>query len=183
MGSKFCLYSRHHTRPPNLDDRAKARLTSFEDKWLPRSQRRLVVIIIVGLLGLFSLAKVVTLGFALFGGNTHNDFFGFVTKVDAPLVSGNPAYGAYLAIGILETVTGAMIAVGLGMLLVGRDRTGVQLAASALILSLTVTNVLSFYFNQFSVVTNSVALLGALLVLARFRGRYLNMDNGLTAPT
>jgi len=53
-----------------------------------------------------------------------------------------------------------------------RDRAAIQISSAALILSLTVSNTLSFYFNQFSVVLDSLLLAVVLLLLVRYRARF-----------
>jgi hypothetical protein len=72
----------------------------------------------------------------------------------------------------VESIIGMLYTVAVLGFLGNRDRTAIQISSTALILSLTISNTLSFYFNQFSVVLDSMLLTAVLLLLARYRTRF-----------
>jgi hypothetical protein len=73
----------------------------------------------------------------------------------------------------LEGVTGVMLIASGGLIMVGKERTGIQTATMALLIWLTVINLLVFYFDQFGAVVTALAQFFVLLVLTYYRRRYL----------
>ena len=58
----------------------------------------------------------------------------------------------------------------------GNDLLGSRIASLALVVSLTLTNVLGFYFDQFAVVATALLQLVLLLALLRYQQRFLKED-------
>ncbi len=79
----------------------------------------------------------------------------------------------FLVRTILEGGTGFMLVIAGGMLVVGQEQRGIRIATLALIVWLTVINLLVFYFDQFGAVVAALFQFLILLVLAYYRGRYL----------
>ncbi|HEY70544.1 MAG TPA: hypothetical protein G4O08_08180 [Anaerolineae bacterium] len=75
----------------------------------------------------------------------------------------------------LEGIVGLFLLGGALFLAVGKERLGERLAYYGLLVSLTVTNLLVFYFEQFStIITASIQFL-LLLGLIRYRRRYIGV--------
>ena len=153
---------------PTWLDRAKLRGVAFEQRWMPPTRMRLLTITLVALMALLSLVRITGLGWTLYGAGETTGIIAWLTYANRPPVQGGTAYNAYFAMGALEVVTFCLLMAGLILFLAGRSRQGARLALFALVITLTVNNVLSFYFNQFSVVANSVVLLLVLLLVARY---------------
>jgi hypothetical protein len=149
-------------------DRVRRRFAALEARWLPSGRIRMLVITFVALVTLLSMVKIAGLTWAVLGGGETGGLLAWLTYTNRPPHQGDSEYNAFVAMAFLEAVSCGLLVAGLGLLIVGRDRGGTRLASFAIILSLTVTNVLSFYFNQFSVVANSMVLLVVLLVLGRY---------------
>ena len=79
----------------------------------------------------------------------------------------------YLVMTALNVITGLLLFAGAGAFLMKRDNEAIALGMMALIITLTVISTLSFYFNQFSVLLNSIYAFLILLVLQRYRTRFL----------
>ncbi len=82
----------------------------------------------------------------------------------------------YLVMIGLNILTGLLLLAGLIAFALKRDRMAINLGAIALIITLTFTNTLSFYFHQFAILLSSVGLFIALLALQRYRDRFLRGD-------
>ncbi len=76
----------------------------------------------------------------------------------------------------LEGSVGFLLLAGSVMLMLGRDEWGVTLLYYSLLLSLAVTNLLVFYFDQFSTILPASAQFLLLLGLSRYRRRAISED-------
>jgi hypothetical protein len=74
----------------------------------------------------------------------------------------------------LEGIVGLLLFVAAILFIVKRDRWGQAIAYFSLLLSLTVTNLLVFYFEQFSTIIPAVIQFLLLLGVLRYRRRFLS---------
>jgi hypothetical protein len=74
----------------------------------------------------------------------------------------------------LDGITGLLAIVGAVLLLVGKERQGVSLGVMALVLSLTVNNLLTFYQDQFQALTYTLVQGLVLLLAVTYRRWYLD---------
>ena len=98
----------------------------------------------------------------------------------APLISRGELNSASLAVWFLvrtflEGSTGILLIVSGGLILIGRERTGIHLATLVLILWLTVINLLVFYLDQFGAVTTALFQFFILMLLTYYRRKYLTI--------
>jgi hypothetical protein len=73
----------------------------------------------------------------------------------------------------LEGSMGVILLVASGLLAIGRDRRGVIVAYLGLLISLTVVNLLLFYYYQFSTIFNAIIQFIILLGLLHYRNRFM----------
>jgi hypothetical protein len=73
----------------------------------------------------------------------------------------------------LDGITGLLAVIGAVLLLVRKDRPGVSLGVMALVLSLTVNNLLTFYLDQFEALTYTLVQGAVLLLTVAYRRWYL----------
>jgi hypothetical protein len=73
----------------------------------------------------------------------------------------------------LEGIVGFMLLLAALLLLIRKDRWGVSIAYFSLLLSLTVTNLLVFYFEQFSTIIPAIIQFVLLLFVMLYRRLYL----------
>ena len=74
----------------------------------------------------------------------------------------------------LEGVVGLLLMVASILLATNREQPGIELGYIGMLLSLTVVNLLVFYFDQFGNVVLTLAQVGLLLLLIHYRQNYLN---------
>ena len=74
----------------------------------------------------------------------------------------------------LEAAVGCLLLVSAGLLLVGKEKTGIAIGWLTLLFSLTVVNLLVFYFDQFSAILIAMAQFATFLGLLRYRWRFLS---------
>ncbi len=92
--------------------------------------------------------------------------------VNAGLVRSSVSLNVFVARLGLELAVGVILLAGAILLASGRDHQGVALGYAGLLVSLTMVNLLVFYFDQFSSIINATVQLGALLGLLHYRRRY-----------
>jgi hypothetical protein len=79
----------------------------------------------------------------------------------------------FFARTMLEASVGIMLLVAAGMFLAGKDKQAAALAYVSLLLSLTVVNLLVFYFDQFSTIVTAMVEFTVLMIVAYYRQRFL----------
>jgi hypothetical protein len=156
---------------PNFWLRWKKRLHDFETHWLP--QGRLRVILAGGLLalGVVAFVEILPFIFAAFG----IDRFEIVVEelLGISLVSSPSSLIWFLTHLALQATTGALLLIAAILLLLGKEKRGIQISTISLLLSLTTVNLLVFYFEQFSTIIPATIQFLLLLGLFRYRKRYL----------
>jgi hypothetical protein len=78
---------------------------------------------------------------------------------------------------VLQGVVGAGIFASGVLLLLRRDDIATRIGFMCLLVTLTVVNMLTFYFNQFAAVVTASVELALLLAITRFRTRFLNQGD------
>jgi hypothetical protein len=146
-------------------------LTDFEDRRLPRSTMRRLLVLALVVMGFTAAAQIAVLGSLILDPGVREALA--ETLVSAATVTGNVSLVSYAIMLALDATTGLLLLIGLVQFVRGREESGIQLGALALIISLTGTNVFSFYFRQFSVAVLAFVQLTILLALLRYRGRFL----------
>ena len=148
------------------------RLAKYEERWLPKGVAHRLLIASLTALGAISLFRILVL-FSLI---TNQKAFAYPIIAgfleNNPLIKGLYSLNWYIVLLTVESTIGVLYAVGVICFLGNRDRAAIQISSTALILSLTISNTLAFYFNQLSVVLDSLLLAVILLMLARYRARF-----------
>jgi hypothetical protein len=93
--------------------------------------------------------------------------------VMAGRVAGPRALAWYEARLVLEAVVALILAAGAVVLLLRREPTGVALGLLGVMLSLTVVDLMVFYFEQFSTIVVAGVQFAVLIGLHRYRQRFL----------
>jgi hypothetical protein len=84
--------------------------------------------------------------------------------------------GLFLVELALEAAVASLLVLGAGLLILRRDRLGVGSAYAGLLLSLTVVNLLVFYFEQFSTIVTAMVQFVLLVGVLRYRSRFLALQ-------
>ncbi len=141
---------------PTLWRKLWVRARWWEQRWIKRSQ--LKAILVIG----FILAAI-------------PDVIGVVLFL-APLLTQavSPAHLVAQAIHAgLETLTGLPLLIAATLLLLGRDRAGIVLGYITLLASLTIVNLLIFYFDQFQAIVETLVQFALLHAAIHYRRYHL----------
>lgn len=147
-------------------------LTRLENRWLPKSLAHKVLILAFAVLGAISLFKIVVLFSIVVDQNTLDNPLIANLLEDNPMIRGVYSFNWYVVLLTIESAIGVLYAIAVVGFIGNRDRMALQISSAGLILSLTIGNTLSFYFNQFSVVLDSLLLSMVLLLVMRYRTRF-----------
>lgn len=160
------------TVPPTFWDRFLQRLAHFEERWLPQKRVHRLLIAVFTILGGISLLRIVILLALIIDQNaTDNSFIASLLE-NNPLIKGVYSFNWYVVLLTIESAVGILFAIAVLSFLMRRDRTALNISSAGLIIALTIGNTLSFYFDQFSVVLDSLLLSVVLLILVRYRARF-----------
>ena len=148
------------------------RLSQLEERWLPKALvHRLLIVSFTGL-GAISLFKIYVLFSIVVDQKALGNPFISNFLENNPLIKGVYSLNWYVVLLTIEGAIGIMYAFAVISFITNRDQTAIKISSTALIISLTVSNTLAFYFNQFSVVLDSLLLSIVLLILVRYRARF-----------
>jgi uncharacterized membrane protein len=145
----------------------------LEERFLPQRRTRyllIAVFLIDGVVTLFGLLLLVGLitGSPLLQAELVQSIL-----ADNANVRSMTSLNWYMVMSALEILSGVLIFAGALAFLIRRDQQAIALGVMALLISLIFTNTLSFYFDQFSVLLDSIYSFLALLALERYRARFL----------
>jgi hypothetical protein len=161
---------------PGFWERCLKQVQAFETRWVKRRRFKAALAGALGALGLLAVAKLVSLTMAAFSPAFLEQMVSERVALDqVRSASGMGWFSARLA---LEGSVGLLLVVAAVLLIVGRERRGVQFGFFGLLLSLTAVNLLVFYFDQFSTIFTAVVQFGLLLGTLYYRRRYLTPSRG-----
>jgi len=147
-------------------------LARLENRFLPKAVTHKLLILAFAVLGAISLIKIgVLFSIVVDQRSLDNPFIANLLE-DNPLIKGIYSFNWYVVLLTIESAIGILYAIAVVSFITNRDRVGLQISSAGLILSLTIGNTLSFYFNQFSVVLDSLLLSAVLILVMRYRQRF-----------
>jgi hypothetical protein len=172
----FLLSGRIHlvSNEPPWWTRFRNRLESYEKRWF---KRRLFRTILAGSLiglGFWMLIYPILLIFL----NVAPDKISTILThlLDTHVLNSNTGLNWFEARIVLEGIIGCLVLVSAGLFAIGNDRQAVFIGYFGLLLSLTVVNLLVFYFDQFSTIIQAMIQFIILLGLIRYRFRFLRKN-------
>ncbi len=148
------------------------RLAQFEKRWLPQSVAHKILILAFAFLGAISLLKIVVLFSIVIDQQSLANPIIAALLEDNPLIKGVYSFNWYVVLLTIESAIGVLYAIAVVGFIRNRDQSALQISSTGLIISLTIGNTLSFYFDQFSVVLDSLLLSMVLLLVMRYRTRF-----------
>jgi hypothetical protein len=156
---------------PSFLEHAQITWERLERRWF--TQRRLKTALVVALvvLGLWALATLYLAQQARFNLPALERILPR-TMIRDVLPEAGGALFFTLHLG-LEAVVGVLLLVSAGLMLAGKEKAGIAIGWLTLLFSLTVVNLLVFYFDQFSTILIAMAQFATLLGLLRYRWRFL----------
>ncbi|MCA9908136.1 MAG: hypothetical protein KC519_05755, partial [Anaerolineae bacterium] len=159
-------------------ERFEGWLRRIETRWLPRGRFRTLIVLAVVLAGIGSVFALIGLAVLIANPQALADIIALF--VDQPQVTGDSSLMSYTAMSILEVLGALLMGAAAVMFLRRRDVLAVRIASLALVLSLTLTNVIGFYFDQFAMVATALYQLVLLLALLRYQQRFLASNSPAT---
>jgi hypothetical protein len=150
-----------------------SRWRRWEDRWLTQVNARRVLLVSLSLLATNAFLQTTLLLALIFNRGAVAGSVLMQLFEENPLVRGVTSLNWFLVSIALEFLMGVLLAMASLLLLRRRDSWAVRVGTIGLLMSLTVTNILKFYFNQFSVVAESLLLFFVLLALFRYQDRFL----------
>ncbi len=156
---------------PDFWQRWKVRLVAFENRHLARRRYRTLLAILLLLLGIWQLTLPLRLTFLMHSLPHLQQTL--ASMAGSQLVQGSISLSAFEVRLALDGTIGILLVAGSIFLILGYDKRGAWLGYLGLLMTLTVANLLVFYFEQFSTIINALIQLIVLLGLMRYRRKYL----------
>lgn len=156
---------------PNLLQRGGRRLRDFEARHIGRRTYRLALI--AGYL--FSSLSGLLLTLLLVGLAGSEQFRTAVQQalIDQAFITQTANTGWIFTMIVLYIIEAFIYVAGAVLLMLGQDGRGTALGRLALVIDLTVVNLLAFYFNQFAMISSTLLALLMLLATEHYRTRFL----------
>ncbi len=155
----------------SLWERLRKRVAAYETRYLRKSRLRWLLIAGLGIVGLLSVAQLVTSLAALFVPDLLRQIAIELLATERR-VQGAISLTWYLIQMVLEGLSGALLLAGAGLIGLRRDELGTRLGYYGLLLTLTTVNLLVFYFDQFGTIARALAQFGLLLGVLSYRRRF-----------
>lgn len=172
-------------RPPGRRERWWAGVRSFSRQHLTRGRHRVLLALGLGLPQVFSLLELGLLLLIVLLPDSTTHAWGDALFTAGELDSLHNLLWFVVRFW-LDGIVGLLAITGTVLLLVGKERSGLALGVMALVLSLTVNNLLTFYLDQFEVLTFTLVQAAVLLLAVSYRRRYrggvITRWNTLNAP-
>jgi hypothetical protein len=161
-------------RNPSWLDRLQADFRRFETHYLTR--RKLQAGLAGGLLALGILALSQMLRALPFAFNHDGLQTILLRLIELGRISGSGSANFFAVRLALESSVGMLLLIGASLLALNHGRWGSAFGQLGLLMSLTIVNLLVFYFDQFSAVFTSLVQLSLLIVLRYYRRRFLQVQ-------
>ena len=144
---------------------------ALEGRWLTQARHK--AILAGGLLAVGAVTLARTLGLMVGGRSLARASERLGELVLGGRIGSDRQLGLFLVQVALEAAVASLLVLGAALLILRRDRLGVGSAYAGLLLSLTVVNLLVFYFEQFSTIVTAVVQFILLVGVLRYRSRFL----------
>lgn len=151
------------------------RISPLYTRTVNQGRLKSFLIVALGAMGVIALIEFVVLAIAIPQPGVA------LEQMISPLVTRGEIHSAqdalwFLVRTALEGITGVALVISGALMVLGRERTGIQIATFTLIVWLTVINLLVFYLDQFGAVVTALVQFSILMVLGYYRHRYLKPE-------
>jgi hypothetical protein len=158
-------------RKPGWGERSISKLIALDERWITKWRLKTVLIGGLGTLGLWAVQDLVKWLLAFFSPQQLER--SLLNLANAGRLTGNTTLRWLEASVSLQAACGIVVLVGTVLLLLNRDKRAVSVSFFGLLLFLTMTNLLEFYFDQFSTVGPAMVEFALLLLLIHYRRRFI----------
>ena len=159
---------------PLPSERLKAWMDRFfitEERFFDRRRARITLVIGLAFLGITSIVNFLrhllpNMLFGLFAASTQ------AFRLEASL-GASPAYISwYYLLGIFQGIVGSLLVVGSLLLAMRRENQALHLSYYALLIHLTVLDLLMFYYYQFDTILFAILQFGLVVAVVYYRKQY-----------
>jgi hypothetical protein len=161
------------TEVPHFWKKVLIKFKAEEAKWVTRTRLKITILACLSFLGVRMVFYPVLIISLLRNPGELSTLL--ISLIDEHLVKNASGLTWYQARIGIEGSIGIVLLVSVILLLIRKDKTGILLSYVALIFSLTVVNLVVFYFNQFSALYMAILQFIVLLLIMRFRNRFLKI--------
>ncbi|MGW8251443.1 MAG: hypothetical protein ACWGO1_12430, partial [Anaerolineales bacterium] len=153
---------------PGYTSKASAKLLQLEERYF--TQFRFRSLLALGIAGLGIVSLIIPI-------QTISSYFQPVALASG--LAGSSPIGSisltdwFFQLQILQGLVGVLLVISTVLLLTNRERQGIRLSYFALLIYLTVVNLLLFYYNQFSTILAATVQFVLLLGVLYYRQRYV----------
>lgn len=161
-------------------ERLVTRLNQLEKRIFSKTIFRRFLMVLYAVHGLYSGLMLIVLTVLLTGSAQSEFIESIFNEVN---VTGVTSLNWYLAMILLHLLSGLLILFGAIAFVIRRDSLAITLGIFSLLITITFANVLSFYFNQFSIVLDTIFSFAVLFGLQRYRDRFLRDDQAPSTAT
>ncbi|HLY26982.1 MAG TPA: hypothetical protein VKQ72_11630 [Aggregatilineales bacterium] len=167
-------------RPGFLNRLAKG-LQQFEERWIGRERLKLILVVGMAILGFLAIAElIVLLAAPKFPDMLAQSITHFATTGE---ITGPNTFNWFLIQLALEGTVGILLVIASILLIVGEDQRANELGYFGLLMSLTVVNLLLFYFDQFGNLLLTIIQIFLLAALVQYRQHYIFPQKTTTPVT
>lgn len=160
-------------REPNLMERWWNQLKAFAARYPSQRWYKGLLVLGFALMGISALVEIATVLYIALGNMNELE----ISIGNVVIVSGKSQYTVNAPMlvvvhGFGIVLTGIMSGVTSVLLLLGKDRRAISIGTLSLAFSLTVVNLLTFYFSQLYAIGDALLQLSLLLLTAVYRWRF-----------
>jgi hypothetical protein len=159
-------------RKPGWVERTIQKLTALDERWTTKRRLKAILVGGLGTLGLWGVQDLVKWLLAFFSPLQLER--SLLNLVSTGRLTSRTSLNWLEASVSLQAACGVVVLVGTVLLLFNRDRRGISLSFFGLLLFLTMTNLLEFYFDQFSTIGPAMIEFALLLLLIHYRRRFIH---------
>ena len=152
-------------------ERSILKLKALDEHWITKRRLKAVLVGGLGTLGLWSVQDLAKWLLAFFSPRQLEH--SLQNLVNTGRLTDGTSLGWLEANVSLQAACGVVVLIGTALLLFDRDRRGVSICFFGLLLFLTMTNLLEFYFDQFSTIGPALIQFALLLLLIHYRRRFI----------
>ncbi len=154
---------------PNWTDRVSEKWSAFEKRWLTQTRLKAVLAGGLGVVGIWAMVDLILLFPPI--SNSLPFQTPLASLISTGRLAGTTSLHWFLGETALKAACGLTMLIGACLFIAGRDKLGVRFSYLGLLLSITIVNLMEFYFDQFATILPAAIQFGLLLILLHYRRR------------
>jgi hypothetical protein len=160
--------------------RIQSRWEKFETRWFPRSRTK--AILIGGMVGMAAWMIYMPATMLLASRSSEKITVLLTQLINQRLLSNSNGIYWFKARLMLEAAMGLVLFVASFLFLIKQDQRAIGLAYIALMITITVVNILVFYYDQFSTIFSAIIQFLLMMGILRYHKRFLGDNLDVSRP-